>query len=84
MDLAVVLAVVSSHRGTATHAGIAALGEIGLAGELRAVPSTAQRVREAQRLGFDRCLIPDGRGMAGVEGAVTAANLRQALELALP
>ena len=84
VDLAVALAVASSERGVAADAHIVAIGEIGLAGELRSVPSTPQRVREARRMGFEKCLVPAGRnGQAQEDGAVGAANLRAALDVAL-
>lgn len=35
-----------------------AFGEIGLAGELRAVTGVEQRIKEAQRMGFERCIVP--------------------------
>ena len=84
VDLAVALAVASSHRGVAPDRRVAAIGEIGLAGEVRSVPSTAQRVREAQRLGFDQCLIPAGaHSPEDANGTVPAPSLRHALEVVL-
>ena len=62
---------------------MAAIGEIGLSGELRSVPSAAVRVREAQRLGFTRCLVPATSARNGAPEGVGAANLAEALALAL-
>lgn len=57
-DLAVALALVSGLKDIPTDQNTVAFGEIGLSGELRSVPHTAERIREAQRLGFTRCIIP--------------------------
>ena len=85
VDLPVALAIASSHRGIAPDPDVAAVGELGLSGELRSVPSIGQRVREAHRLGFDRCLVPaGGRSGNGVDGIIEAADIRQALDAALP
>jgi len=57
-DLAVVAAVVSSVRNRAVAEGTAVFGEVGLAGEVRAVSHAARRVREAAQMGFTRCVMP--------------------------
>lgn len=57
-DLAVVLAMASSFRDRPVPHDLAAIGEVGLTGELRAVSALGQRLSEVQRLGFTKCLIP--------------------------
>lgn len=57
-DLTVALALVSSLKEKAVGDNILAFGEVGLAGEIRAVNNCEQRVAEAQRLGFEKCIIP--------------------------
>lgn len=57
-DLAVALALISSLKGSAIFDNAIAFGEIGLAGEVRAVGYAEERVLEAQRLGFERCVLP--------------------------
>lgn len=57
-DLSVALALVSSLKDSVVREDVLAFGEIGLAGEIRAVGNCAQRVREAARLGFHRAVIP--------------------------
>lgn len=57
-DLSVALALVSSLKDTPVRDDALAFGEIGLAGEIRAVSNCEQRLREALRLGFKRCVIP--------------------------
>ncbi len=59
-DLAVVAAVASSLRNRAIPSDVVVFGEVGLAGEVRAAPQAALRVREAAQLGFTRCIVPDG------------------------
>ena len=58
-DLAVVAAVASSLRNRPVPADVVVVGEVGLAGEVRAVAQAALRVREAAQLGFRRCVMPD-------------------------
>jgi len=59
-DLAMVAAVASSHldRGIAPRTMV--VGEVGLAGEVRAITQPETRVREAAKLGFTRCILPSG------------------------
>lgn len=57
-DLTVSLALVSSLKDKAVDDNILAFGEVGLAGEIRAVSNCEQRLFEAYRLGFERCIIP--------------------------
>jgi DNA repair protein RadA/Sms len=57
-DLAVAIALVSSLKDICVGEDVIAFGEIGLAGELRAVNHAEARIREASRLGFKRCIIP--------------------------
>ncbi|MBI3779775.1 MAG: DNA repair protein RadA [candidate division NC10 bacterium] len=57
-DLGLAAAVLSSARNLPLDPGLAVFGEIGLAGEIRAVPMAEQRIREAGHLGLSHCLIP--------------------------
>ncbi len=57
-DLTVAMALVSSLKDIVVADDVLAFGEIGLAGEIRAVNNCEQRVQEAYRLGFTRCIIP--------------------------
>jgi DNA repair protein RadA/Sms len=58
-DLAVLGAIASSVRNRVIPSTTAMFGEIGLAGEIRAVTQSALRVREAAQMGFERCIMPD-------------------------
>ena len=57
-DLTVAVALVSSLKDKAVDDKTIAFGEVGLAGEIRAVNNCEQRIAEAKRLGFERCIIP--------------------------
>lgn len=57
-DLATILAVASSYLDRPLGSDLAAIGEVGLAGEIRSVGSLNQRLSEIARLGFGRCVIP--------------------------
>jgi DNA repair protein RadA/Sms len=57
-DLAMAVALASSHHDRLVPADMLFIGEIGLSGELRAVPQLAARLSEATKLGFRRALIP--------------------------
>jgi DNA repair protein RadA/Sms len=68
-DLAVALAVASSATGVALPANLAAIGEVGLSGEIRQVTNLPRRLEESARLGFDRVAVPASSpdGPAGME-----------------
>ena len=57
-DLTDALALVSSLKDYSDDDKTIAFGEVGLAGEIRAVNNCEQRIAEAKRLGFERCIIP--------------------------
>lgn len=61
IDLAVLAAVLSSNMDIALDASVCLTGEVGLAGEIRPVNRIDQRIREAEKLGFKRILIPAGQ-----------------------
>jgi DNA repair protein RadA/Sms len=60
VDLGVAAALASSHLNRPIPPRTVLFGEVGLAGEVRAVARPELRVKEAARLGFDRCLLPAG------------------------
>jgi DNA repair protein RadA/Sms len=57
-DLSVIAAVASSVRNRGLAPSTAVFGEVGLSGEIRAIPQAALRVREAVQMGFTRILMP--------------------------
>ena len=82
-DLAIVLAVASSFRDRPIGDDLAAVGEVGLTGEIRSVPAAEQRLQEIARLGFKRCVIPAHlkSNIKIPEGlkALPARNVREAI-----
>jgi DNA repair protein RadA/Sms len=86
VDVALALAVASAARGFAVPASLVAIGEVGLAGELRAVGGLARRVREAARLGATVVVVPaegEAGEVAGVE-VRRCRSLSEALAAAQP
>ena len=82
-DLAAVLALASSFRDRPVPHDLAAVGEVGLTGELRAVSALNQRLAEVRRLGFTKCMIParvQGK-LAAPEGLdlIRVSNIREAM-----
>ena len=61
-DLAIAIAVASAAVNVALPHGVVAIAEVGLAGELRAVPNLGHRLTEAARLGFTNAVIPASHG----------------------
>lgn len=61
IDLAVLAAVLSSNMDVALDPWTCLCGEVGLGGEIRPVNRLDNRIREAEKLGFSRILIPDGQ-----------------------
>jgi DNA repair protein RadA/Sms len=84
IDLAVAVALASSFRDRVVDPELVVTGEIGLSGEVRSVHQTDRRIREAQRLGFRRVLVPEGttNTPAGFE-ASPVRHLKEAIDRAL-
>ncbi len=84
-DLALCMAVVSSLKDMPIGADVAVMGEVGLAGEVRAIPQCDRRVAECQRLGFTtivlprenmkRLATPDGVKFVGVDTVMQAISV---------
>ncbi|WP_349671388.1 DNA repair protein RadA [Lacrimispora sp.] len=83
LDLAILMAIVSSMKDRAIDSKTIIFGEVGLSGEVRAVSMAQQRVNEAKKLGFHTCILPrisldkmgaiDGIKLIGVD------NVREAI-----
>ena len=87
VDLAVALAVASSHRERPADPATVAVGEVGLGGEVRAVSRTQSRVAEAAKLGFRRMILPRAslgtvEDPGGIE-LIGVGDIREALGLLL-
>ena len=87
-DLATGLAVASSYLDRPLGADLAAIGEIGLSGEIRSVSALNQRLSEISRLGFKRCVVPShGREEMGDFAGLTlipVRNISEAIGAVLP
>lgn len=86
-DLATVLALASSFRELPLGSDLAAVGEVGLSGEVRSVSSLNMRLSEISRLGFKRCIIPahikdDIKAPNGLE-IITVNDIREAIKATL-
>ena len=82
-DLAMVVALASSFRDRPVPGDLAAVGEVGLTGELRSVNALGQRLSEVHRLGFTKCLVPERTGAKlevpkGLQ-LIRVRNIREAL-----
>jgi DNA repair protein RadA/Sms len=79
-DLAIALAVASARSDLPLPAGLVAIGEVGLAGDVRRVAAVQRRLAEAHRLGFTKAIVPPESG-AATKGmrVVEAEDIRAAL-----
>ena len=82
-DLAAILALASSYLEKPIGNRVAAVGEVGLTGEVRSVSHLGQRLSEVQRLGFERCIIPKHHAdrLASIKGLtlISVSNIADAL-----
>lgn len=87
VDLAAILSLASSYLNRPIGSDVAAIGEVGLSGELRQVSALNQRLSEISRLGFRRCIIPHGgkEQVYEVNGLeiIRAKNISQAIAAVL-
>ena len=84
-DLAAVVAIASSYLDKPVPDHMAAIGEVGLSGEIRSISHLEQRLTEVHRLGFTQCMIPARRArelkpLQGLE-LLPVQNIAQALRL---
>ena len=87
-DLATALALASSFLDRPLGADLAAIGELGLSGEIRSVSALNQRLSEISRLGFKRCVVPahvrdDVRCPKGLK-LIAVKNISEAIAAVLP
>jgi DNA repair protein RadA/Sms len=70
VDLAIVGAIASSFLDKPVPGQTVVMGEIGLTGEVRAIGQAEQRILEARKMGFTRCILPHGnlRRLPRLEG----------------
>jgi DNA repair protein RadA/Sms len=82
-DLAVALAIASAARGVAVKDGLAAFGELGLTGRLRAATQAERRLEECAKLGFSTVLVPKGTVSRSKPALAEAETVREAVRLAV-
>ena len=84
-DLAAVVAIASSYLDKPVPSHMAAIGEVGLSGEIRSINHMEQRLSEVQRLGFTQCIVPEHRVKEMKElphlELLPVQNVAQALQL---
>ncbi len=82
IDLGIALAIISSYKDISIGEKVMCFGEVGLSGEVRAVSMAEQRVKEAKKLGFDTCILPQVSldAMSEIDGikCIGVRNLREA------
>lgn len=87
IDLAVAVAIASSYRDVGTQPTDAFIGEVGLIGEIRRVPHMAERIAEAEKMGFKRIFVPQRAAKELAKTTqidlVAVSTLAEALKLAL-
>lgn len=86
-DLAIALAVASSFKNISISKDLVAIGEVGLTGEIRSVSSIEKRVKEAERMGFKQCIIPESskkqiKYKGNIE-IIGVTNIKEAIQVAL-
>jgi DNA repair protein RadA/Sms len=79
VDLAVAIALASSAANLSVPHGVVAIGEVGLAGEVRRVAGLTRRLAEAERMGFRRAVVP--AGSAGLESTREDAQLIKVVQV---
>ena len=84
-DLPTALALYSSLMDMPINEKLVSFGEIGLGGEIRSISNISQRIAEAQRLGFEKCIIPK-MSLRQIDprrykiGIIAVSNIRQAFD----
>lgn len=85
LDLALVMALISSFKNRVIDPKTIVFGEVGLAGEVRAVSQADKRVQEAKKLGFTTCILPavSKKNLTEITGIniIGVNNIKEAEEL---
>ena len=89
LDLGIVLSVASSFKNKSIPRDVVVMGEVGLTGEVRSINLIDKRLKEAEKLGFKKCIIPENNkkllkekykldiiGVKDVNQAVSCLGLR--------
>lgn len=81
-DLSVICAIVSGLKNRALDPSTVFFGEVGLAGEIRAVNNISRRVAEAERMGFEKCVLPEANLKdAGATGKMKLIGVKTVMDV---
>ena len=82
-DLAVALAIVSAFKNKPIEAKLIAVGEVGLGGEIRNIPFLDKRIKEAEKMGFTKIVVPITRKSEQPKNSeiIQARNLNEAIKI---
>ena len=85
LDLGIVMSLVSSYQDKAVEDDAIVFGEVGLSGEIRGVSMTKQRILEAKKLGFHKCILPkvsiEGLGKITGISLIGVSSVKEAIAL---
>lgn len=85
LDLAIIMALVSSYKNRAVDDSTVVFGEVGLSGEVRSITMPEQRVKEAQKLGFKTCILPKSnvKNLKNIKDIkiIAVATVQEAIDL---
>jgi DNA repair protein RadA/Sms len=83
LDLGIILAAASSYKNISIASDVAVIGEVGLTGEIRSVNMIDKRLKEIEKMGFKKCIIPESNKKLLKEkfklDIIGAKNIREAL-----
>lgn len=79
MDLPIALAIVSCYKNKPFDSKTIAVGEIGLAGEIRSVNQIEQRIKEAEKLGFEQIIVPKSNQSKSKIKLLAVSSVKEAL-----
>ena len=84
IDLGIVLASASSYKNKPISQDVVAIGEVGLTGEVRSVNMIEKRIKEIEKMGFKKCIIPESNKKVLKEkfklDIIGVSNIRDAMK----
>lgn len=83
LDLGIIIAIASSFKNCGVDEKTIIMGEVGLAGEVRAISLCEKRIAEAEKLGFTRCIIPkaNAKGLKSKIEVVGVQYVKEAMDV---
>ena len=80
IDLGIAAAIVSSFQNKNVFDDVIVLGEVGLTGELRQVSHLERRLHEAEKMGFQKAVVPRGNALKSYHGSLTVTGVGTVVE----